>query len=608
MSLIENSIEKSNNYISNTSVSDTICSSFIDFNNPRYVVIDGLYYTSIIVVSYQRDMEALFLDKLLNIDLDVSISMFYSKQNSYDVIKELTYTIGNVGANIKTSNENQQDIEIVGGTYGDAKNIRKQLQMGDEELFYVNILIGIYAYSIEKLETDVERLESVAVSCGLTTIRANYRQEETLKSIIPFLNIDNDVNEISRRNVLTSGLVSTYPFVSNELFDKNGVLIGINAFDKSILMLDRFNSSKYKNANMFVVGTSGSGKSYFVKLMINRNRFLNISQFIIDPDREYTKLCESLDGTLINFGASQIINVFDIRECNIENGESFLINKISKLKSFFSIVFGDVTGEEESLIEEALFVCYRNKGITEENESLYIKNEKSKLMGKKKFKTSEMMPIIADFYEILKKQKKTKKFSSLLKPLITGSLKYLNSHTNVNCNNKLVVVDVHDLSEDELPLAMFIVTEYFWDLIKKDRSTKKILYLDEVWKLINKNQNTAGFVFNLFKTIRKFGGGATAITQDISDFFMLDDGKYGKGILNNSSIKCIFQLEETDIDVLEKAVKISDEEKYKLLNMKRGTSIIHADRNVIMIEVISSKKEHVRITTDREDLEKMEGV
>ena len=139
---------------------------------------------------------------------------------------------------------------------------------------------------------------------------------------------------------------------------------------------------------------------------------------------------------------------------------------------------------------------------------------------------------------------------------------------------------------------------------QRDRRSKKILYLDEVWKLINKNPYTADFVFKLFKTVRKYGGGATAITQDISDFFMLEEGKYGKGILNNSSIKCMFQLEETDINMLENVIGISEEEKYRLLNMKRGTAIIHADRNALMVDIVSTPNEHDRITTDREDLEK----
>ena len=145
---------------------------------------------------------------------------------------------------------------------------------------------------------------------------------------------------------------------------------------------------------------------------------------------------------------------------------------------------------------------------------------------------------------------------------------------------------------------MFIITDYFWDLIKNDRSEKKILYLDEVWKMINKNEYTADFVFNLFKTIRKYGGGATAITQDISDFFMLENGKYGKGILNNSAVKVMFQLEETDIETLEKTINISQDEKYRLINLKRGTSIIHAGRNALMVDIIASPKEHEYITTN----------
>ena len=355
---------------------------------------------------------------------------------------------------------------------------------------------------------------------------------------------------------------------------------------------------------MFVVGTSGSGKSYFVKLMINRNRFLNISQFVIDPDREYKKLCESLKGTMINFDSSQMINVFDIRECVLEEGESFLLNKISKLKVFFSIIFEKMTAEEKAILEELLIKCYKEKDITEDNNSLFIENNKSKLIKKKMFKTSQMMPKMENLYNLLKQNKALKKYATMLKPYVSGSFKYLNNYTNVVINNKLVVVDVHDFKENELPIIMFIATEYFWDVIKNNRGEKKLLYLDEVWKLINKNEYTAEFVFNLFKTIRKFGGGATAITQDISDFFMLDNGKYGKGILNNSAIKCIFQLEETDINVLEKVINISEEEKYRLINMKRGTAIVHADRNTLMVDVVASKKEHERITTDREDLEK----
>lgn len=331
--------------------------------------------------------------------------------------------------------------------------------------------------------------------------------------------------------------------------------------------------------------------------MINRNRFLNIDQFVIDPDREYLKLCEKLGGSVIKFGAKQIINIFDIRETVLEEGESFLRNKISKLNIFFSLIFENISDEEKSLLEEKIIKCYAQKNITEDNESLYDIEEKS-ILSRKKFKSVEKMPTFLDLYNLLKLDKKLKKFAIILKPYISGSMKYLNNVTNVDVKNKLIVVDINEVSENEIPIVMFIITDFFWDIIKKDRTKQKILYLDEVWKMINKNEYTAEFVFKLFKTIRKYGGAATAITQDISDFFMLDDGKYGKGILNNSSIKTLFQLEENDLNILESVIRLSEEEKIRLINMPRGTAIIHAGRNALMVDVISSEKEHQFINTD----------
>lgn len=338
--------------------------------------------------------------------------------------------------------------------------------------------------------------------------------------------------------------------------------------------------------------------------MINRNRFLDIKQFVIDPDREYLKLCEKLGGTVIKFGAKEIINIFDIREILLEDGESFLRNKLSKLNIFFSLIFENITDEEKSLLEEKIIKCYEQKGITSDNASLYEIDSKSKVLNKKKFKSYEKMPILEDLYELLKVDKKLKKFAIILKPYITGSMKYLNNITNIDANNKLIVMDIHEVNENEMPIVMFIIMEFFWDIIKQDRTKQKILYLDEVWKMINKNEYTADFVFRLFKTIRKYGGAATAITQDISDFFMLDDGKYGKGILNNASSKIFFQMEENDLNILKNVVNLSEEECIRLINMPRGTAIMHTGRNTLMVDVISSKKEHEFISTDREDLEK----
>lgn len=575
---------------------ETLYPTYLDTTNPKFLLLDNMYVSSFLIVNYNKEMEGGFLDKLLFLGIDMQISMFYEKQDTNEVLKKLTYHIGNTGADIKSSNENQIDINIMQKTYNDAKYIREKMQIDNEDLYYVYIYILIYSNSMKKLELNMRRIENIAGSSGVTLQRANYKHESVLISSLPLMKNDKILKQISKRNVLTDGLASTYPFLSNDLCDEDGVFLGVNEFNHSLVMIDRFNSEKYKNANMFVVGTSGSGKSYFTKLMVARNRYLNISQYIVDPDREYTKICEKLGGTLIDFKTTNI-NVMDIRETTKEGSESYLENKIGKLKGFFEIIFKGITEEEKSFLEDKIIECYKEKGITFDDKSLYKKQDKDYI-----FKNSYDMPRIEDLYKLISEDEKLIKFKSILKPYVKGSMKYLNNYTNVDLCNKIVVSDIFDVEEKDLPIVMYIITEFYWDKIKENRAEKKILYLDEVWRLINSNHETAEFVFKVFKTIRKYGGAATAITQDINDFFALDDGKFGKGIINNSSIKCMFQLEENDIKSLETVVNLSENEKLKLQSMNRGTSLLYAGKEHIVLKIEASKLEHKFITTDIKDL------
>lgn len=607
MSLIssKSQVESSIIYGGQNTILDSISPSYIDVTNPKYIVIDENFVAGLLVVDYSKEMHEAFLKNLIGSDLELNISMFYEKKNSYEVIKELTYNIGNTGANIKSSNENQTDIDVMGSSYTDAKYIRKQLQIGGEDFYYLYTYIVVYGNSKEELEYNMQKLEGIVAGIGLSSRRSVFREEPVFLSCTPLMINHKDVKELTARNVLTSGLISTYPFLSNELCDETGVVIGLNDSNHSLVMVDRFDSSKYRNANMCVLGTSGSGKSYFVKLMIARNRYLNINQYILDPDREYVELCEKLGGTLIKFGSDTCINIMDIRSSSNEEdtNQGYLRNKIGKLNIFFKMIINDMSHEEEALLEEKIIECYKQKGITFDDNSLYTNQNDGKLLGKRKFKSSNEMPIISDLYELLKKSKKTKRLATLLKPLLSGSLKFLNQHTNADLSNKLVVADIYDIEENILAPVMFVVTDFYWDRIKEERAQKKILYFDEVWRLISNNVETANFVFKIFKTIRKYGGAATAITQDINDFISLEDGKYGKGIINNSSIKCMFQMEENDIKTMDEIVSLSEEEKYRIKNMERGKCLLHADKTHVVVSIEASKKEHNIITTDRKDLE-----
>lgn len=371
--------------------------------------------------------------------------------------------------------------------------------------------------------------------------------------------------------------------------------------NRSIVMVDRFDSNKYKNANMFIIGTSGSGKSYFTKLMVARNRYLNIDQYIIDPEREYTKLCKKLNGTIINFEENNIINVMEIRESNAFDENGYLQNKINKLNTFFLLIFPEITKEERSLLEEKIIECYLKKGITFDDNSLYIEEQNNKLISNKKFKSSEDMPILEDLFKSIKKEKRLNRVTTLLKPYISGSMKFLNGYTNIDLTNKFIVADIYNIEENNLAVIMYVITEIYWDKIRNSRNKKKIIYMDEVWRLIGSNSETANFVYKIFKTIRKYGGAATAITQDVNDFFSLEDGKYGRGILNNSSIKAIFQLEENDIQILKENINLSEEEVYKIQMAKRGECLLYAGSSHVLVKIEASAKEHEYISTDRKD-------
>ena len=358
-----------------------------------------------------------------------------------------------------------------------------------------------------------------------------------------------------------------------------------------MIFVDRYNTEKYKNANMCIFGTSGAGKSFYTKLLILRYRLFGIEQYVIDPEREYINLAKALEGTIIKIGPSSnnFINVMDIREESLEEGEKgYLVTKISKLIAFFDLIFGNLNEEEKAILEEKLIEVYNLKNINFDDNSLFLDNTNSIIS--KKFKSSRDMPILEDLYNVLKKDEKSKKFSIKLIPFVKGSLSFFNNYTNIELNNKLIIADVYELGEENLKYGLFVFVELFWDKIKLNRKKKKAIYLDEIWRLIGvtSNKEVASFIYKIFKTIRKYGGSAVAITQDISDLFSLENGIYGKSILNNSSIKSFFSLEEENIKILSENINLSEKEKIEIKSLKRGESLMFIGDEHILVNIESS--------------------
>ena len=594
--LNKNKKEKIDNFFErNIDKKDKVSPAYINLQNPKYIEIDNLYYAGLIVVDYYREQTDIILKTLIETNINMNISMFYEKQDSFKTIKDLTYHIGNVGVELKESNQNREDIDIAAFTYNDAKYIRKEIQVNNEDIYYLYIYISIYAENIKELEYYLNKIEGITQSKGMQTRRANFREEELFLSCLPIMENNSSIKDSAKRNVLTSGLLATYPFISSTIFDEDGIFIGTNIYNNSLVFIDRYNNAKYKNANICIFGTSGAGKSFYTKLLILRYKLLGISQYIIDPEREYNHLCETLKGTEIKIGpnSNTYINVLEIRKESLEEGESgYLATKIGKLIGFFNLIFGELNEEEKALIEEKLIKTYKKKNIDFDDKSLYKEIRKNNKI-KKEFKKPCDMPILEDLYNILGEDERTKKFKTKLIPFVKGSMKFFNNISNIKLDNELIVADIYDLGEENLKYGMYLFTEIFWDKIKENRNEKKAIYLDEIWRLIGvtSNKEVASFIYKIFKTIRKYGGSGVAITQDISDIFSLDNGTYGKSILNNSSIKTFFALEEENIKILSDFTNLSEKERVEIKSLKRGECLMFVGDDHILTKIECSELE-----------------
>ena len=555
---------------------------YINLTNPQYIEIDGMFFSSLLIINYNRIFRELIFKNILEINENILISIYIEKNNQYKIIKEIAKNIGNTTVDLEKINNSRIDIDIAKSSLEDAKYIRREMQLNNQQLLYFYTYITTYSKNKEELKNQINKIEEILQNSGLKSKKSYFRQEQTILANLPLNKNNFDIKRAVKRNILTDGIKGTYPFITSTIYDEEGILYGTDINNNSLIIIDKFDREKYKNSNTCIFGSSGSGKSYFTKIQVLRNYILNINQYIIDPEREYEKISKSLNGSLIKIGPASktYINIFDIREDSLEeNEEGYLATKLNKLIGFFKLIFQDITEEERTELENKIIKIYKNKNIDFNDKSLFKNN---------KFKTSTDMPILEDLYKEL-----NKKMQKKIEPFITGSLKCFNNYTNIELNNKLIIGDIYELGEENIQFGMYIFIELFWDKIKKDRNSRKIIYLDEIWRLIGitSNKETASFIYKIFKTIRKYGGGATAITQDVSDLFSLEEGAYGKSILNNSELKLFFSLEEENIKTLEKYIDINEKEKIEIKSLRKGECLFFVGKDHILTKINSDKFE-----------------
>lgn len=601
--------------IPHISVRQFIAPRGLDLSHYNYIVMDGRYYCFLYIKGngYPSTVRGGWMSSLINAGEGIDIDVHLSRENRSKTIDKVAQRIRLNRTKLKGMQDTSTDYEELTNSIQAGYYIKNGIANHNEDLFYMSVFVTISAKTYDELLWRKQQMIDMLKSMDMYLSDCRFQQEDALRSVMPFLQISPKLQKKTQRNVLTSGAASTYMFTSFEMSDDSGVLLGVNRHNNSLCIVDLFNTKINKNANLTMCGTSGAGKTFTLQLLALRMRMRGIQCYIIAPIKghEFKRACSKIGGEFIKIapGSPHCINVMEIRhtispemelidEVDYNDMDSMLARKIQQLMIFFSLLIPDMTNEEEQMLDEALIKTYNEFGITHDNNSLYADATCFPPKLKK-------MPILGDLHKHLLENPMTTRIAAIVSRFVTGSAQSFNRQTNVDLTNKYIVLDLSELKGKLLPVGMMIALDYVWDNIKADRTKKKAIMIDEIWQLIGASSNklAAEFCLEIFKVIRGYGGAAIAATQDLSDFFSLDDGKYGRAIINNSKNKIILNLEQDEAQYVKDVLKLTRTEVRSITQFERGEALIHSNNNKVPVVIKASAEEKEMITTDRAELE-----
>lgn len=547
----------------------------IDFSHLR---INNLYFRSFFVSAYPRYIEPNWLEPLVDFDHSLNIAMHIYPTNSKTVLDDLRRKIAEMEATIQTDLERGHVVNpAVQVALDDARDLQEQLVKGAERFFNLGLYVSVPATSKEELTNASKLVEATLASLSITARSTTLQMEDTFISTLPLgldlLNLNHNMD--------TTSLATTFPFTTSELTANEGIMYGINEHNESLVVFDRFT---LENANSVVFAKSGAGKSYFVKLEAIRSLMFGAEIIVIDPEREYLKLCQAVGGTYINFSSDSPvkINPFDLSALAKE-GENELSEKILSLTGFLKLVLGQLNSSQSAVLDRAITTTYRLKGITSDPRTQTLPP-----------------PLMEDLYKVLvgMEEPNSQELAFRLERFIKGSLAGIfSSPTNIKIDNHFTVFSVRDLPEELRPLAMYLIIDYIWTSIRRNFK-KRLLIVDEAWYMM-KNPDSANFLTEIAKRARKYYLGLTTITTDVEDFLK---GDHGKEIISNSSIQVLFKQSPSSIDVLGQVFFLSEGEKRLLLSAGIGQGLFFAGPAHVAMRVVASPLEHQLITTNPREL------
>jgi len=553
-----------------TSIKDIVAPSFIevDFNHLK---IGDKYYRTLFVVGYPRFVSSNWLYPIITFDHPLYISMFIYPTQSKDILKDLKRKIAEMEATIESDMKAGKVVDpSTQVALDDALTLQAELAQGSERFFQFGLYVTIPADSLEELSQTTKEVDSSLSSLLIIAKQSTLEMEEGFKSTLPLFA---DRLKIWR-NMDTTSLATTFPFSTASLTANEGVLYGVNEHDGSLVIFDRFS---LENANSVILGKSGGGKSFLVKLEVLRLLMIGVDVIIIDPENEYREVAQTVGGEYISFSLSSEykINPFDLNAVTPEPDE--LANKILNLHSLMRVVMGELTPSQDAMLDRCLVEVYRQKGITDDVET-----------------HKKQPPLLEDLYKVLLglETPEGQELAQRLEKFIKGSASgVFNQQSNFDIKNKFTVFGVRDLEENLRPMAMYIILDYIWNSIRKDKK-KRVLVVDEAWYLV-KYKDSAEFLHSFAKRARKYQLGLTTITQDVEDFLNVEEGK---AILTNSSLQILLKQSTAAVDKVSEIFNLTGGEKHFLLSGDVGEGLFFAGQSHVAIKIIASDEEYKLIT------------
>lgn len=541
---------------------------------PRALNLGDKIARTFFVISYPRFLSDNWFSPVINLDKIFDISIFIHPIETSKILRQFQKKVAEVQSQIHMREEKGLVRDPVLDTaYQDLEELRDKLQQAQEKIFDVGLYLTIYGDNPQDLDKAESEIKSILDSKLVYVKPALFQQEDGFMSVAPL-----GTDRLSVHSKLNSApLSSLFPFVSFDLTSDKGILYGINRHNSSLVLFDRFSLENY---NSIIFAKAGAGKSYATKLEILRTLMFDTDVIVIDPEREYEYMAEATGGRYFNISltSEHHINPFELpvpRED--ESPADVLRSNIVNLVGLFRIMLGGLTPEEDSLIDRAISETYALKDITPDSNF-----------------TSIEPPLLSDFEMVLGGMEGSESLMQKLAKFTKGTWSgFINRPTNVDINKKFIVFSVRDMEDELKPVAMYIVTHYIWNAVRKNLK-KRLLVVDEAWWMM-KSEDTASFLFGIAKRCRKYYLGLATITQDVGDFLK---SPYGLPIITNSSIQLLLKQSPASIDVLQKTFNLTEEEKYLLLESQVGEGIFFAGLKHVAIKTIASYTEDQIITSD----------